>query len=38
MIVTTGDDVAGHVITRYLGLVRGIAHTKQGSLRPGRDE
>ena len=24
MIVTTGDNVAGHTITGYLGLVRGI--------------
>ena len=24
MIVTTGNDVAGHSITNYLGLVRGI--------------
>lgn len=24
MIITTGNDVAGHVIVNYLGLVRGI--------------
>jgi uncharacterized protein YbjQ (UPF0145 family) len=24
MIVTTGNDIAGHTITHYLGLVRGI--------------
>lgn len=24
MIVTTGNDVAGHSITKYLGIVRGI--------------
>jgi uncharacterized protein YbjQ (UPF0145 family) len=24
MIVTTGNDVAGHTVTRYLGVVRGI--------------
>ena len=24
MIVTTGNEVAGHAVTRYLGLVRGI--------------
>ncbi|MDQ2730049.1 MAG: YbjQ family protein [Armatimonadota bacterium] len=24
MIVTTGNDIAGHVVTAYLGVVRGI--------------
>lgn len=30
MIITTGNDVAGHVIVNYLGLVRGIVVRSTG--------
>lgn len=33
MIITTGNDVAGHVIVNYLGLVRGIVVRSTGIAR-----
>jgi uncharacterized protein YbjQ (UPF0145 family) len=33
MIVTTGNDVAGHQITQYLGIVRGIVVRSTGIAR-----
>jgi uncharacterized protein YbjQ (UPF0145 family) len=33
MIVTTGNDVAGHRVTQYLGIVRGIVVRSTGIAR-----
>ena len=33
MIITTGNDVAGHEITQYLGIVRGIVVRSTGIAR-----
>jgi uncharacterized protein YbjQ (UPF0145 family) len=33
MIITTSNDIAGHVITQYLGIVRGIVVRSTGIAR-----